>query len=284
MNNKGGNMYFFLNRFQKLKGEKATYCKSIYEKLTDENKTRLIKKGNVTANVMGTIYAVLLALAIASAVVSFLCKFWWAGVFFCTFGVLVAYLTYSGFSWRKREGFEYAKIFGEDVIYMLGQQERDKLKSVVTVDTVLEKVATEQKVASKSSKKKTEEFVEMPIDTESIEIKENEEKLDKPTQKTTKPAKKNAKASTKSAKAKTTSTKELEAEVEPKVTQEEKVEKKAQKTAKTSSSAKTPKTTKSSKVASTKAKSVKATTSTKAKSSSSAKAKTSAKKSAKKTK
>ena len=169
-------MYFFLNRFQRLKGDKATYCQSIYEKLDDKNKARLVKKGNITANVMGTIYAVLLALAVASAVVSFVCKFWWAGVFFCAFGVLMAYLTFSGFSWRKREGYEYAKIFGEEVIYMLGQQERDKMKVNLTVETVLEKVATEQKAEpkAKTSKKskKDEEFVEMPIDLEKIEAKE----------------------------------------------------------------------------------------------------------------
>ena len=162
-------MYFFLNRFQRLKGDKATYCQSIYEKLDDKNKARLVKKGNITANVMGTIYAVLLALAVASAVVSFVCKFWWAGVFFCAFGVLMAYLTFSGFSWRKREGYEYAKIFGEEVIYMLGQQERDKMKVNLTVETVLEKVATEQKAEpkAKTSKKskKDEEFVEILYET-----------------------------------------------------------------------------------------------------------------------
>lgn len=243
-------MYFFLNRFQKLKGEKATYCKSIYEKLNDKNKARLVKRGNVTATVMGTIYAVLLALAIASAVVSFCCKFWWAGVFFCTFGVLASYLTYSGFSWRNREGYEYAKLFGEEVIYMLGQQERDKMQTDVTVDTVLKKVATEQKVASKAkaSKKKTEDtFVEMPIDTESIEIQAVEEKADKPAPKATKPAKKTAKVS---------------------------------KPAKSNKSASA--TAKSAK--SSTSKSAKTTTSTKAKATNSATAKSSAKKSLKKSK
>lgn len=148
-------MYFFLNRYQKLKGERAEYCKGIFGKLNEDNQKRLTKKGNVTAIVMGTIYAVVLALMVASAVVSFICKYWWAGVFFCVFSLLIAYLTYSGFSWKKREGYEYAKLFGEEIIYMLGRQERDKLNANVTVDEVLEKVVEEHKTTETQPKKKS---------------------------------------------------------------------------------------------------------------------------------
>lgn len=257
-------MYFFLNRFQKLKGDRATYCKAIYEKLDDKNKAHIVKKGNITANVMGSIYAVLLALSIACAVVSFISKFWWAGVFFCTFTVLVAYLTYSGFSWRKREGYEYAKLFGEEIIYMLGQQERDKMKSDLTVDSILEKVANEHtetaqvgetKKTKKSNKKAKEEFVELPIETESvIEDKKVEEQSDgqekthkkagRPSKSAKQPAKKSA---TKTAKA---SAKSADKKVEKAQTETKKVGRPAKSTEQASATKKAgrPKKTETAKI------------------------------------
>lgn len=169
-------MYFFLNRFQKLSNEKAESCKEIYNKLDAKNQERLISKGNLTANVMGGIYCFVTVLFVAFAVVSFICKYWWFGTFFVAFSVLLAYLAYSGFSWRKREGFEYAKLFGEEIIYMLGQQERDKMKKEATVDVVLEKVALEDfKNVKKSakSKKSEEKTDDIKIDIEDIKPVEN---------------------------------------------------------------------------------------------------------------
>lgn len=198
-------MYFFLNRYQKLKGERAEFCKNIFNKLDDKNQERLIRRGNVTAIVMGCIYAVVLALMIACAVVAFVCKYWWAGVFFCVFSLLIAYLTYSGFSWRKKQGYEYAKLFGEEIIYMLGRQERDKTIQDATIESVLQHVAEENaeeealsvenesskttktnaKAGAKKSTPKTKKKAEQPAKAETkIEL------VEEPKKKAGRPAKK----------------------------------------------------------------------------------------------